>query len=324
MPEAKINETCIIGLPTCGYAFSSSRMAFIACPSDEDFRLELDIIQGLLRDKDYEAYIALQQLDPARLAFCTKICSKIITSQFCIVLLNSSRHREHPQILIPNPNVHLEYGLMLAFKKHILPFQREGDALAFNIRPLDTIIYTNSIFKEKADRAIDGAILAAGTTRRPTRALASIEPLLKYLTVHRLKLSDVSPAWNKFLYQLGNALGFFLLDGEEFVFFGPFDQEVAKEVVLRVKLLLQNIHQAKVNFETDALRTLSADQAEWYRRAWSRVRVLVFISKEHDKDRISSRIQELTVDLRPTPWTLVNEEDLQETVKREYDAIGEI
>ncbi len=39
-------------------------------------------------------------------------------------------HRDHREVRIPNPNVHLEYGLMLAFKKHILPFQREGDALA--------------------------------------------------------------------------------------------------------------------------------------------------------------------------------------------------
>ena len=54
MAEAKINESCIIGLPTCGYAFSSSRMAFIASPTDDEFRLELDILETLLRDKEYE------------------------------------------------------------------------------------------------------------------------------------------------------------------------------------------------------------------------------------------------------------------------------
>jgi hypothetical protein len=46
------------------------------------------------------------------------------------VLLNSSAHRDHPGVKIPNPNVHMEYGLMLAFKKHIIPLQRDGDALA--------------------------------------------------------------------------------------------------------------------------------------------------------------------------------------------------
>ena len=80
MAEAKLNESCIIGLPTCGYAFSSSRMAFIATPADEEFSLELEVLKDLLSEKEYESYIALQRIDPAKLAFCTKICSKIITS----------------------------------------------------------------------------------------------------------------------------------------------------------------------------------------------------------------------------------------------------
>ncbi len=59
MAEATINESCIIGLPTCGYAFSSSRMAFIAAPSDAEFQVELDLLQALLREKDSEAYVAV-------------------------------------------------------------------------------------------------------------------------------------------------------------------------------------------------------------------------------------------------------------------------
>jgi hypothetical protein len=76
MAEARINESCIIGLPTCGYAFRSARMAFIAAPADEEFALELDVLQTLLREKEYEAYVALQNVEPAKLAFCTKICSR--------------------------------------------------------------------------------------------------------------------------------------------------------------------------------------------------------------------------------------------------------
>jgi len=48
MAEARINESCIIGLPTCGYAFNSSRMAFIAAPSDDEFSLELALILNFL------------------------------------------------------------------------------------------------------------------------------------------------------------------------------------------------------------------------------------------------------------------------------------
>jgi len=58
MAEARINDSCIIGLPTCGYAFNSSRMTFVATPADEEFALELDVINTLLKEKQYECYIA--------------------------------------------------------------------------------------------------------------------------------------------------------------------------------------------------------------------------------------------------------------------------
>ena len=324
MAEAKINESCIIGLPTCGYAFGSSRMAFIAAPSDDEFRLELDILETLLRDKEYEAYIALQRIDPAKLAFCTKICSKIITSQFCIVLLNSSTHREHPAIKIPNPNVHLEYGLMMAFKKYILPFQREGDALAFNIRPLDTILYTNANFREKADRAIDDAILAAGTTARPTRALGVNDSLLRYIAVEGLYVADVSTGDPAVLYRLGSPFGFLLLAGTTTVYLGVFDSEPAKEVVFRLKLLLQNVHNARQIFENTTAKSLTPQQIEFYENMWSRLRVEVLISKETDKDRIASRVVELTKHLVSIPWKLITQDDVEATIQGEYAKIGDI
>ena len=114
MPEYKVNEECIIGLPACGYGFNSSRMCFIARPADKEFQLEEDILTQVLSDRNYETYVALQRIDPGNLAFCTKICSKIIISHFCIVLLNESQHTGHPNIKIPNPNVQFEYGMMRA------------------------------------------------------------------------------------------------------------------------------------------------------------------------------------------------------------------
>jgi hypothetical protein len=320
MAEAKINESCIIGLPTCGYAFSSSRMAFIAAPSDDEFQLELDVLQALLKEKDYEAYIALQNVEPAKLAFCTKICSKIITSQFCIVLLNSSTHREHREVRIPNPNVHLEYGLMMAFKKHILPFQREGDALAFNIRPLDTILYTNATLRAKADSAIDGAILAAGTTSRPTRSLGSHTMLMKYLAVRGLHLTNVTPGTSEGLFRLGSPLGFNLLDGQNIVeYFGLFDTETAKEVVFRLKLLLQNLHQVH-----EAAAKSSGDQVRQHDLLWARLRAEVVISKELDRAPIEKRVKELTAGLTTIPWTLLTSDDLDARIQAEYKAIGDL
>jgi len=323
MAEAKINEGCIIGLPTCGYAFSSSRMCFIAAPSDDEFCLEIDILQNLLAAKDYEAYVAVQKVDPAKLAFCTKICSKIITSQFCIVILNSSQHRDHRDVRIPNPNVHLEYGLMMAFKKHIIPFQREGDGLAFNIRPLDTIMYTNSTFKAKADTAIDSAILASGTTSRPSRSISS-ESLLRYIAIRGLRVSPLGTNDADALYRVGSPMGFLLLDGVEIVWFGPFDHEPAKEVAFRLKLLLQNVHNMKGVFEKETVRTLSAEQVEFYRRLWARLKIEVFVSSEVDKKKVEDRVSELTRDLETPPWVLLNEADIQRRIAKEYENIGEI
>jgi hypothetical protein len=324
MAEARINESCIIGLPTCGYAFSSSRMAFVATPADEEFALELEVINNLLAEKEYEGYVALQKLDPAKLAFCTKICSKIITSQFCIVLLNSSAHRDHPDIKIPNPNVYLEYGLMLAFKKHILPFQREGDALAFNIRPLDTVLYTKGNFKTLSNRAIDEAILQAGTTSRPTRALTSSEALIKYTSVLGLRITQLNTEEANYLYKLGQPLGFLLLDGNDIVYLGLLDLEPPKEVVFRLKLLLQALYNAKQRFEEITKNEMTPKQVENAYRIWSQLRAEVLISKEIDKSKVEKRVLELTEGFESIPWKLVTEADMQQVVDKAYADIGDI
>lgn len=323
MTEAKINESCIIGLPTCGYAFNSARMAFIATPADDEFKLELDVIEDLLKEKGYESFVALQKLDPAKLAFCTKICSKIIASQFCIVLLNSSTHHTHPEVRIPNPNVHLEYGLMMAFKKFILPLQRETDGLAFNIHPLDTIKYTKGNFRDKVEKAIDTAILATSTTTRPTRPLASSPTLMKYLAVQGLRFANVNEPVTANIFSMGSPVGFNLLEGRDIVFVGLFDMESGKEVVFRLKLLLQNLHQHHEDFLGSASRRTPEDYEAgigW----WGRVRVKVIIDKAILKGPLESRVRELTSDLWSPPWEILYEADLEKVISAEYEAIGDL
>lgn len=323
MAEAKINESCIIGLPTCGYAFNSSRMAFIATPTDEEFALELNVLENLLKDKEYESYIALQKLDPAKLAFCTKICSKIITSQFCVVLLNPSSHKDHKEIKIPNPNVHLEYGLMMAFKKHILPFQLETEALAFNIHPLDTIKYTKSNFKEKADSTIDEAIISTGTTSRPTRALTSSDNLIKYTSVLGLRVTELNSEEANYLYRMGKPMGYLLLDGQDIVYLGLFDLESAKEVVFRLKLLLQSLHNTKKQFE-DSKKQRTQEQIDQANAVWNKLRVEVLVSTDLDKDKITKRVNELTSEYETIPWKLVDDNDIKKVIDKAYEDIGEI
>jgi hypothetical protein len=83
------NEICIISLPSCGYVFSSSPSCFIGYGFNRS-TLEMEILRTLLSERRIEAYEAGGNLAPGQQVFCQKICSKIIQSQFCIVLVNKA------------------------------------------------------------------------------------------------------------------------------------------------------------------------------------------------------------------------------------------
>jgi hypothetical protein len=56
----------------------------------------------------------------------------------------------------------------------ILPLQLKGDELAFNIRPLDTIMYRKGNFKELVNHSIDEAIIQTGTTVRGSVRMSAV------------------------------------------------------------------------------------------------------------------------------------------------------
>jgi hypothetical protein len=100
------NEICIVSLPGCGYVFSSSPSCFIAYGFNRS-ALQMEILRGLLLERRIEAYEAAGVLAPAQQVFCQKICSKIIQSQFCIVLVNNE---SVSGVQTTNANVYMEYG----------------------------------------------------------------------------------------------------------------------------------------------------------------------------------------------------------------------
>src|SRR5262249_5756964 len=140
------NELCVIGLPRCDFVFSSTITCFIGYGFTES-ALELTILKHLLSDRGIEPVEAGGMLAPAQNAFCAKICSKIITSQFCVILLNNDVRNNTE---VPNANVSMEYGLMLGFNKYVIPFQQQAQKLPFNVAGLDTVKYTNETFEAKA------------------------------------------------------------------------------------------------------------------------------------------------------------------------------
>jgi hypothetical protein len=152
--KIRLNEICVIGLPRCDFVFSSTRSCFIAY-GFRDSTLEMTILRHLLEDRGIQPVEAGGALAPGQNAFCAKICSKIITSQFCVVLIN---HEELEGREIPNANVNMEYGLMLGFNKYVIPFQRASQHLPFNVAALDTVKYDDADFERRAAAAIDQAI----------------------------------------------------------------------------------------------------------------------------------------------------------------------
>src|SRR5436309_2113546 len=166
------NELCVIGLPRCDFVFSSTRACFIGYGFAES-ALEMAILRNLLGGRGIEAVEAGGTLAPGQNAFCAKICSKIIVSQFCIILMNNDVKNATE---IPNANVNMEYGLMLGFNKYVIPFQRESQTLPFNVAGLDTVKYTNESFERKASEAIDAAIIA---TRQDTAPAFSHDQILE-------------------------------------------------------------------------------------------------------------------------------------------------
>jgi hypothetical protein len=184
-------------------------------------------------------------------------------------------------------------------------------------------MYTLSSFRERAERVIDAAILATGTTARPTRALASSETLMRYLAVCRLRVTDVSGGDAAALFRLGNPIGFYLLDGDGIVYFGMFDLEPPKELVFRLKLLLQNLDQARKDVEKRG-KMLPAEQVARYDEMWHQLRVEILVGKEIDRVAVERRVKELTVGLDTIPWRLITGDEMEARIKAEYDAIGEL
>jgi hypothetical protein len=151
-----VNMTCIVRDRPCGRIFTGSNTCFVACPTSDEVGLEIEIIKSALLDEEIEPYIAVEHFEAGRDIFCTKICTKIIESKFCVVVLSGNTNEEG--IVIPNPNVYYEYGVMTSWNKYIIPIQRSDQKLAFNIQSLDTIKYSPSTFKEQLEKAVRIAI----------------------------------------------------------------------------------------------------------------------------------------------------------------------
>lgn len=158
------NKSCFIRKHhSCGKLFGASKSCFIASPNEDDLEPLLALASEKLMRAGIEPVIAVKERAYGQDIFCTKICGRIIESQFCIAILDDAMTGG---VNIPNPNVYYEYGLMTALRKHIIPLQQETLRLAFNIQSYDTIKYNSKNLSSELDKAI----AEAAKTTEPGRS----------------------------------------------------------------------------------------------------------------------------------------------------------
>lgn len=296
------NEHCVVGLPRCDFVFSSTRSCFIAYGFDVS-PLEMSLLRKLLQERQIEAIEAGGSIAPGQNAFCTKICSKIITSQFCIVLLNNTEHGDHE---IPSANVNIEYGLMLGFNKYVVPFQRANQILPFNVAGLDTIKYTDRNFERLAAQAIDQAIQVTqqsqGDTTEPDQNLGV------FVLSKRALYAAVSDQGEKNLFELGRNLGFNLLHdfgGNNYFYLGNFTMHRPDAVLWRVGLL-EEILAGRLSAMPQRLSAGlgTPEQVNFASRLLASMRFWILVTSPRDKAELESGLKNLQLHHQVEVFTL--------------------
>lgn len=165
----RISQCFIRKEHTCGKYLGASTTCFIACPSTDEVKILTGLISEKLTKNRIEPVVAIDLRAYGQDIFCTKICGRIIEAQFCIAILDDNPiDVKGKDFNIPNPNVYYEYGLMTALGKYVIPLQKEGQDLAFNIKTHDTIRYSPGDVSVEIDRALKEAIRITVEEREST------------------------------------------------------------------------------------------------------------------------------------------------------------
>lgn len=284
------NEICIVGQPRCDFVFSSARTCFIAY-GFQDSTLEMEILKNLLAENQIQAEEAGGNLAPGQNAFCAKICSKIITSQFCIVLINNEEDGERE---IPNANVNMEYGLMLGFNKYVIPFQKEAQSLPFNLTGLDTIKYTNQNFRDRAEDAIKQAGLETRQEETPTFEVDQL--ISTYLMYRSFLMNPISSQGDKEIFEIGRPLGFNLLNdfsGLNYAYFGNFTYLRSEIVIWRLKTQINILNEREKSFGRRVqLGLAQISQASWFEEFFEKLKILALVTSNEEKSTINGKLEE--------------------------------
>jgi hypothetical protein len=298
------NELCIIGLPRCDFVFSSTRTCFIAYGFKES-PLEMRVLRNLLQERGIRTEEAGGSLAPGQNAFCAKICSKIIVSQFCIVLINNE---EDAGKEIPNANVNMEYGLMLGFNKYVIPFQRASQTLPFNVAGLDTIKYSPADFERLASHGIDRAVEATQQDELPPVPPDQI--LDVFLLTKKAVLTPINTEGDRTIYLIGSPLGFNLLNdfsGLNYIFCGNFTALRTEVVIWRLQMLREILDGRRASLDQRvALGIASEENRMLFEDFLDRLQIWVILTGEDQKNVVEKALSETPLGYRTQVFSLTD------------------
>lgn len=271
----------------------------------------MNLIRDILEKNNIEAIEAGTSISPAQNAFCAKICSKIIASQFCVVLLNN---QEEKDIEVPNANVNMEYGLMLGFNKFVIPFQRKSQKLPFNVSGLDTIKYNDADFQRLAEKAIKDAI-------QKTKQQSSIKPfydqlLETFVLTRETTFTDVTIPGEKTIYLIGSPLGFNLLtdfSGFKYIFLGNFTNLRTELILWRIKLLEKSLSQKLQSLpKREEFKIITREQLEPFKEIIENMEIWIIVNSDDDKSKVDGILKKSGLEYR---YEIFSENDVLSEVK---------
>ena len=296
MKENIQNRSCILDLPYCGHFFGSEPGVFIAIPDKEKYVFEINALDNLLKERGLKSYLMPEAVKQNKIVFCEQVCSKIISSSFCLVFTEKTLGR--------STDVHLLYGIMLAFDKMVIPLEKIVPATK-GFTPLPVIVYYPDNFYSIAGTVIEKACSKAAA-KGLLGAFHGDEELQQYFVKQGLRALPVEDPVTRSFYRIAYPLDFILLQGEAFVFFGSFESLEHEEVAARLRLLFQGLSEMKNRFETLFKNTFSFESMEIAYRIFSKISIETVVSGNIDIKKLLSEISGATI-----PITVINRETIR-------------
>lgn len=285
------NEHCIVGMPQCGHVFQATRRCFVGYGFEQS-PLEVTILRRICEARGIDLVEAGTLRTPGQLVFCQKICSQIVTSLFCAIFLNAD---EIDGQKVPNANVNMEYGMMLAFNKYVIPFQLEEQKLPFNVAGLDTIKYSKKNFESIAEVAIDRAIKETEfVATDPHAREVNNETLHEFILSRGLHIDPGNTPGDVAAAQLARQFGFVFLtgfSGMTATFLGNFQHQRVDQVIFKLKSF-SKFWEERLGSVAERVRfgLISEGQAQFMAIIHERVTYLIIVGSEQVKLQVLAAI----------------------------------